>query len=1125
MHTVPNTSEEYIAKIPALQLLMALGWRYLPPSECLQKRGSNREVILREELVAFLQTRRFEYKGNTYPLSPNAIDQIVREVATPPMQEGLLTANERLYEKLCLGITVTEFVDGQRVQPTIPLIDWSELEAASSKDFTLTPAAASANRYVVTEEMEILCSGGIGTRRPDIVCFVNGLPLVVIEAKKPESGNPNKSMIDEGVSQSIRNQKHDEIPQLFVYSQLLVAISGTDGKYGTTKTSDTFWQRWREEEIPASEVERVKNSIPSPEAQKSLFSWRDGGKAMQAFFQSLWARPVQGNEQDILLASLLSRTRLLEIIRYFILFDRKKGKVIARYPQLFGVKRMAERIQLRKAPQEGGGRQGGVIWHTTGSGKSLTMVFLCKSLLLHPLLRQCRIIVVTDRIDLEKQLAGTFLEAGAYGSAIARKEGEKSKALSGKDLAKRIGQGQERILFTLVQKFNTAAKLKECHNPSENIIVLVDEGHRSQDGETHERMRAALPNAAYIAFTGTPLLKKDKTVNKFGPIIHAYTMQKAVQDEAVRPLIYEERKPQLDVNQKAIDNWFELITEGLSEDQKADIKRKYDSKDTIYGSDNRIARIAWDIAKHFKTYVRDLSPDLKAQLATDSKISAIRYKEHLDSTGWVTSAVVISPPDTREGNKSVDEDDEALPKVQQWYKKTVGKTSPQDYERQVIDDFATDGAPDILIVVDKLLTGFDEPRNAVLYIDKPLEGHNVIQAIARVNRLHPAKEYGLLIDYRGILAKLDTAVTAYQNLEERTQEGYDVEDIKGLYHRVNTEYKRLPALHDALWEIFKDVKNKKDFQQFRQILMPQFEAEPGEDGGLFDCRQKVREDFYQALTDFGLCLKVALASRSFYEDGAFDENTVATYKKDLAFFIDLRKTARRDAQETVDYSAYEDQIRNLVDKHVVAEGITVADEHYLVDELGKVQDPKSWTKEKLRNETDIIKTRVRKSIDQELASDPYAQKYFSELLKEAIAKAEEMFNHPYKQFAFFQEFEERLRQRRMPDIPEILHNKPAARSFFGIFRMERDAAPFEDTETLVQEALAAEDIVTLAIAENSLNPQDIEAEITKGLLPRLYKLLGLEQAKAAIERIIKVTRYGNWNPPQAKPHKGGTGSA
>ena len=1111
MHSTPNTSEEYSAKIPALQVLMALGWRYLSPSVCLAARGNNREVILREELVAFLQTRRFPYKGNSYPLSTNAIDQIVREVATPPMQEGLLAANERMYEKLCLGVTVTEFIEGQRVQPTIALIDWSELKEPLPRGMAHSNALVGkpgcGNRFVVTEEMEVLCTDGITKRRPDMVGFVNGLPLLVIEAKKPASGNPNKNMVLEGISQNIRNQKHDEIPHLFAYSQLLLSISGTDGKYGTTKTPDTFWQRWREEELEPSYVSQCKNTIPTAEQQNALFAERENGKAMQAHFCSLWSKPMHTTEQDALLVSLCSTKRFLELIRYFILFDRKKGKIIARYPQMFGVKKLIERVTQRKPEREGGGRQGGVLWHTTGSGKSLTMVFLCKALLLHPELSQCRIIVVTDRIDLEKQLAGTFLEAGAYGSAIAAKEGERSKALTGKDLARRIAKGNERIIFTLVQKFNTAAKLKECYNPSENIIVLVDEGHRSHDGPTHERMRVALPCAAYVAFTGTPLLKKDKTVNKFGSIIHAYTMQQAVQDKAVTPLLYEERRPELDINQKGIDNWFEIITKGLSEKQKADIKKNYDNKDTIYGSDNRLELIAWDIAAHFRDYIRDLGPELKGQLATDSKVSAIRYKKHLDATGLVTSAVVISPPDTREGNKNVDEDDETLPEVQAWYKKNVGKEDPREYEKGIIDNFGTEGEPDILIVVDKLLTGFDEPRNAVLYIDKPLEGHNIIQAIARVNRLHEAKEYGLLVDYRGILAKLDTAVSAYQNLQERTQEGYAIEDIEGLYHQVNTEYKRLPALHDKVWSFFTHIANKKDLESFRQVLAPLLETEPGAEDSLFDTRQKVREDFYEALTNFGMCLKVALASRAFYEDGAFNEATIDRYKRDLAFFIDLRKIARRDAQETVDYSVYEEQIRRLVDKYVLAEGITVADEHYLVDELGHVKAAE-WSPEKLRNETDIIKSRVRKSIEQELNNDPYAQKYFSQLLKEAIAKAEEMFNHPYKQFALFQEFEERLRARRIPEIPEVLRENAAARSFFGILRMEREATALEDTQMLVEEALAAESIVSRAVAENSLNPQNIEAEITKGLLPRLYSWLGLEQAKTAIEAIIKATRSG-----------------
>ena len=222
--------------------------------------------------------------------------------------------------------------------------------------------------------------------------------------------------------------------------------------------------------------------------------------------------------------------------------------------------------------------------------------------------------------------------------------------------------------------------------------------------KAHERMRKALPNAAYIAFTGTPLLKNEKTASKFGPIIHAYTMQRAIEDGTVTPLLYEERKPELDVNEKAIDNWFEKITAGLSDEQQGDLKKKWGKKGPVYGSGNRIELIAWDIAVHFSENVKKLGQGLKGQIATDSKRAAIRYKKHLDETGLVTSAVVISPPDTREGHSEVDEAE--LPEIQQWWKDNV-KGDSQDYERAVIEDFSTPGQPDLVIVVDKLLTGFD----------------------------------------------------------------------------------------------------------------------------------------------------------------------------------------------------------------------------------------------------------------------------------------------------------------------------------------------------------------------------------------------------------------------------------
>ncbi|MGO4513758.1 type I restriction endonuclease subunit R [Bradyrhizobium sp. 2TAF36] len=1089
MTVTPETAEEFSAKLPALHTLLSMGWTYLSPEKCMAMRGSALEVVLVDVLMSELRKRTFDYKGQARSLSDDGIAQIVRELTTPAMHDGLLVANEKLYGAWTLGVTVTEFIDGKKYSPTIPIINWDEPEE---------------NSFVVTEELEVLRSGGVSTRRPDIVCYVNGLPLVVIEAKRPDSGNPNKSMVEEGISQNIRNQKPDEIPKLFAYAQLLMAISATDGKYATARTPKKFWSGWREELLDEAHFTTIKNKPISASEKDGLFAHRPS--EVRKYFESLWAAPQLPTGQDRMLISLLSKDRLLEFIRFFILFDQKVGKVAARYQQVFGIKALIDQMNKKKA---GGGREGGVIWHTTGSGKSFTMVFLCKALLLHESLKDCRVLVVTDRTDLEKQLARTFLSGGAFGSEIAsKKEGEKSKVSSGRDLAKRIGQGAERIIFTIIDKFRTASKLPECKNESENLIVLVDEGHRSHSGENHQRMRAALPNASYIAFTGTPLLKDDKTRNKFGRIIHHYTMQRAVEDGTVTPLLYEERKPELEVNAKAIDNWFDKITTSLSEKQKSDLKQKWGRKGPVYGSANRIELIAWDIAIHFDQNFKSLGQGLKGQLATDSKLSAIRYKRALDQTGLVTSDVIISPPDTREGHSDVDENE--LPEVQQWWKDNVGPDW-EVRERRVIDDFSTEGRPDILIVVDKLLTGFDEPRNTVLYIDKPLRQHNLIQAIARVNRLHDAKKFGYLIDYRGILPELDTAIEQYQDLADKTQGGFEITDLEGLIHKVSTEYKKLPHLHECLWTVFASVKNRQDLEQYRQVLVPKYQEDNA--GQSYDAHQKVREDFYQALTEFGLCLQVALASRSFFEDPSFSEADIERYKSDLRFFTNLRKIAKQDSQETVDYSTYEEQIRRLVDKHVVGSHIADPEGVILVEELGKSTDPETWSKEKTRNETDIIKSRLKKTIEQELADDPYAQLVFSQLLRQAIAEAESMFDFPHKQYVLFKDLDERLKKREVETMPDAFAGNRHAQAYYGTFRLAMGDAHFAgfkngEDKAFIDEAHAIDRTVRSAIAEYSLNPQNIEAQIRKELLPRLYDLIGLDKAKDVIERVIQITRVG-----------------
>jgi len=1087
-HYTPKFQEEYSAKLPALTLLINLGWSFLTPEQALAARdGKTDAVVLHHVLRQELQKRTFTFAGKEYPLSEKSIDNLIAEVCSPALNEGLLTANEKLYNHMLYGISVTDFIDGKRANPTIALIDWQN---------------PLNNSFVFTEEFTVTRSGGVESRRPDIVCFVNGIPLAVIEAKRPDGNAKKGPTIDEGISQSLRNQRPDEIPLLFAYSQLLLSINGNEGRYATCGTPAKFWATWREEDISNAEMYAIKNKPLNDEQLARIFNHRPA-LDREWYHSLITAGALAVTGQDQLLISLLSPARLLEMMRFFTLFDNKVGKIVARYQQVFGIKRLIERINT-KNPQ--GGREGGVIWHTTGSGKSFTMLFLSKALILHESLKQCRIVVVTDRIDLENQLSNTFTSGGEL---AGKKDKEAAMATSGTRLAEQIGKGNERIIFSLIQKFNTATKLPTCVNTSADIIVLIDEGHRSQGGENHIRMRQALPNAAFVAFTGTPLLKNDKTTSKFGPIVHAYTMQRAVEDQAVTPLLYEERIPDLDVNERAIDSWFSRITEGLSDEQKTDLKRKFARKGQVYAVDDRIRLIALDIANHF---IKNIDEGLKGQLACDSKASAIKYKKYLDEACLFESAVVMSPPDSREGNTDVDES--TTPEVTQWWKDNVGNQDEQTYTKHLIERFASDDSLKLLIVVDKLLTGFDEPKNTVLYIDKPLKGHNLIQAIARVNRLHPQKKFGLLIDYRGILAELDTTIREYQDLASRTQGGYDINDIAGMYNQMSTEYKRLPQLYKQLWAIFAGVKNKNDIEQLRQVLVPKIEDRNGE---LVDVNLKVREDFYEALTEFASCLKVALQSATFFEDKSFTDQDRLHYKDTVKQLSSLRQIVQQDASERVDYDQYTEQVKKLLDKHIVGIEVKEPEGVYNVGKMGVPQQPENWSEEKTRNETDIIKTRVTRMIEQKLRDDPYAQEAFSKLLRQAIEEAEQLFDHPLKQYLLFHSFEEQVQARRLEDIPNAFAGNQHAQAYFGVFKKLLPEA-FSGFDQAAQEkwiklAFEVDQVVDMAVTENSINPQNIEADIRKKLLPRMFKECkalggGMDQAKKIVEMVVQITRVG-----------------
>ena len=1090
---VPNFREEQSAKIPALTLLTNLGYQFIPPSECVVKRGNLSTVILPDVLRDVLKHKTYSFMGKDHPLSEAAIDKIVHELANPAMNEGLKAANEKLYNALTYGIGVTEFVDGKKANPTINVIDWQ------------TP---NNNQFHFTEELVVENAHGTANRIPDIVCFVNGLPWVVIEAKRPDSSHGGKPTVAEGISQNIRNQKVDEIPHLFAYSQLLLSINGHEGLYGTCGTPSKFWAKWKEEEITEATFERLKNKPLEQTSLDRIFGHRPA--KVRDEYQSLVAG---GNlvvtDQDRLLVSLLRHDRLLEMTQLFTLFDKKAGKIVARYQQVFGIKALIERVT---SFDERGARNGGVIWHTTGSGKSFTMVFLSKALIWIKELAKCRVVVVTDRVDLEDQLASTF----ASGGALSEKDRKASMATTGRRLAEQIGKGNERIIFSIINKFGTAIELEECYNDSPDMIVLVDEGHRSQNGENNIRMQQALPKAAYIGFTGTPLLQDDKTENKFGKIIHSYTMQQAVEDKTVTPLLYEERVPDLSTNDKALDAWFDRITDKLTEKQRTDLKRKFAQKGQIYQTEGRIHLIAHDISDHFQNFKRQ---GLKGQLACDSKASAIQYKKLLDKIGKVTSVVAMSPPDTREGHDTVD--GESTDIVQNWWKENVLSSDfGQDekaYTKHIIEEFGKDDGPDIMIVVDKLLTGFDEPKNTVLYIDKPLKQHNLIQAIARVNRLHQKKEFGYLIDYRGILKELDATIADYQDLAERTQGGFDIEDLKGLYNRMDTEYKKLPGLYSELWAIFSEVPNKQDGPALRQVLAPKIDTI---DGQLTDTNQKKRDDFYSTLTAFSNCLKVALQSATYFEDKSFDAIDPDTalgrrdlYKKTLKSMAELRKQVREDAEETIDYDEYAENIRTMLDKHIAGVEIEESKGAYLVGNMGKDIKPDQLTDDEARNQKDKITGRVTKMIEQDLADDPYAQEYFSKLLKQAIQQAKEMFDAPVKQYLLFADFEEQVKERDVKGMPTDRFAeldpkiKRHVQAFYGLFPHHLGDNVLSEDECF-NYALQIDEIVTAAVAEFSINPQEIENQIRRKLIPVLFKAIGMDKTQAIITDVIKITRLG-----------------
>ena len=595
-----------------------------------------------------------------------------------------------------------------------------------------------------------------------------------------------------------------------------------------------------------------------------------------------------------------------------------------------------------------GERRGGVIWHTQGSGKSLTMVMLAQLIAMDPKIKNPKLLLVTDRVDLDDQITETFKKCGK----------QVKQANTGKHLLELLKDKDDGIITTIINKFEAAIKIAEPFT-SNNIFVLVDEGHRSQYNNFNVYMQRVFPNACFVAFTGTPLMKREKnTAAKFGGLIDVYSIKDAVEDKAVVPLLYEGRHNVMEVNEKPLDNYFDRVAEDLTEYGKASLKRTFSAKNKIVQSLSFIENTAWDISRHFVDNIQGTG--FKGQLVAPNKLSAIRYRDILKEIGRISVELLISAPDTREGDTDAFEENDD--KVRTFFKAMMDKYgSPDNYEKSLINGFKKQEEPEIIIVVDKLLTGFDAPVNRVLYLTRNLKEHTLLQAIARVNRLAPGKDYGLIIDYYGNLENLDGALKMYAG-----DDAYDDDDLIGTVTVVSKELEKLPQAHSELWDIFKVIKNKYDEPAYEELLSD----------------EERRHTFYEKLSAFVRLLKLALSSVDFANNTS--EKQIDKYKADAKFFLGLRVSVKRRFFDELDFKEYEAQVQKLIDKHITTDG-----EVLKITELVNIfdKDEREAEIEKITGKAakaDHIASRTIKAINVKMNDDPVFYKRLSELIKQAI---------------------------------------------------------------------------------------------------------------------------------------------
>lgn len=928
-----------------------------------------RTLPLEEELLL----EHLLLKGYSKNLASKAVSRL--SVAVSNISQGLYEANKEVYKLLRYGVQIKE--EPAKPKETVWLIDWRH---------------PKENDFAIAEEVTVK---GKFYKRPDLVIYVNGIALGIIELKSSRKG------LEFGIRQNLDNQKPEFIEKFFTTMQLVFAGNDTQGlRYGTIETPEKYYLNWKEETSREFDYSIDKN-----------------------------------------LCQLFDKKRLLELIHDFIVFD-KGTKKLCRPNQFFGIKAGQEKI---------GKREGGIFWHTQGSGKSLTMVWLTKWI--RENIDNSRVLIITDREDLDDQIEKLFI---GVNEKIYRTK-------SGRDLISKLNDHSPWLMCSLVHKFGRNSEegdfdsyIKEIKgnlgsnfSPKGDIYVFVDECHRTQSGKLHDAMKAILPDALFYGFTGTPLLKKDKqkSIEVFGPYVgNPYKYDEAVEDGVVLDLLYEARDvAQFITDQKSIDDWFDAETKGLTDIAKNQLKQRWGTMQKVLGSKSRLEKIVFDIIKDFKIKPRLSSGEGNAMLVSGSIYQACKYYELFQRAGFKECAIITSY-EPHHGDIKGEETGEGMTdnlEKYEVYTKMLNGKSTQDFENEVKTKFKNEPSKmKLLIVVDKLLTGFDAPSATYLYIDKKMQDHGLFQAICRVNRVDDeTKDYGYIIDYKDLFESLKDSISDYTS---GAFDEYDKDDVKGLLKdRFDEGRERLETALEKVRAICEPV-HPKDEPAFIRYFCGNTEKK----NDLKDSEQR-RLSLYKATVS--LIRAYASIANEMHKAGYSDKET-RSIKEEVKYYTDLRDTIKQASGEQVDFKRFEPGMRQLMDMYLDAQSsrkLSDFENRSLVDLIVKLSEPDGQYQKKKSKEAvaETIENNVRKVIIEESQTNPKYYNKMSLLLDELILQRKE-------ETISFQQYLEEIKRLAdeltssgsKNDYPKTL-STPAKRALFD---------NLEENETL---ALALDNVI------------------------------------------------------------------